>query len=168
MMSGQSHRIETVKPLSFAVFGEAFMGQSFVAGQRWISDTESELGLGTVLKIEGRTVTIVFLASGEMRTYASASAPLTRAQFSPGDTVKSHEGWSLTVQTVSEENGLLKYHGKHENGNTTILPEGELSNFIQINRPQERLLTGQLDDSNWFDLRYQTNLHLQRLNRSPL
>ncbi|MGL4516098.1 MAG: hypothetical protein ACRCUH_05290, partial [Shewanella sp.] len=29
----------------------------FALGQRWISDTESELGLGTVVQVEGRMVT---------------------------------------------------------------------------------------------------------------
>lgn len=144
------------------------MAETFVAGQRWISDTESELGLGTVVRTEGRTVTIVFLASGEMRTYAAASAPLTRVRFSVGDRVESHEGWTLRINSVDQEKGLLHYHGTRDIGQAASLTEGELSNFIQINRPQERLLTGQIDDSGWFDLRYQTRTHLQRLNQSPL
>lgn len=36
----------------------------FIFGQRWISDTESELGLGTVVAIDGRMVTVLFPASG--------------------------------------------------------------------------------------------------------
>jgi ATP-dependent helicase HepA len=60
----------------------------FIPGQRWISDTESELGLGTVLKIEGRTVTLLFMAAGETRVYAMRNAPLTRVQFGVGDEVE--------------------------------------------------------------------------------
>ena len=39
----------------------------FALGQRWISDTETDLGLGTVVAIEGRMVTLLFPASGENR-----------------------------------------------------------------------------------------------------
>ena len=31
----------------------------FTLGQRWISDTESELGLGTVVAVDARTVTLL-------------------------------------------------------------------------------------------------------------
>ena len=34
---------------------------NFSLGQRWISDTESDLGLGTVVALEGRQVSIYFL-----------------------------------------------------------------------------------------------------------
>ena len=33
---------------------------NFSLGQRWISDTESDLGLGTIVALEGRQVTILF------------------------------------------------------------------------------------------------------------
>ena len=49
---------------------------NFVPGQRWINDAELQLGLGTVLTVEHRTVQIVFLASGETRVYAKQTAPL--------------------------------------------------------------------------------------------
>lgn len=38
---------------------------AFAIGQRWISDTESDLGLGTVVAIDARTVTLMFAASEE-------------------------------------------------------------------------------------------------------
>lgn len=37
----------------------------FTLGQRWISDTESELGLGTVVAVDARTVTLLFPSTGE-------------------------------------------------------------------------------------------------------
>ncbi|NYY80663.1 ATP-dependent helicase [Raoultella planticola] len=37
----------------------------FTLGQRWISDTESELGLGTVVALDARMVTLLFPAIGE-------------------------------------------------------------------------------------------------------
>jgi len=140
----------------------------FLPGQRWISDTESELGLGTVLKTEGRTVTLLFMAAGETRVYAMQNAPLTRVRFATGDQVESHEGWQLQIERVEERDGLLRYRGRLEDGQEAQLPEGELSNFIRFNKPQDRLLAGQIDPPHWFDLRFQTRTRLARLEQSPL
>jgi len=134
----------------------------FFPGQRWISDTELQMGLGTVLTVDHRSVTIVFLATGETRIYAKDTAPLTRVKFGPGDSVQSHEKWLLKVESAREINNLLVYHGTRDNGDKAELEEGELDNFIQLNRPIDRLLSGQIDQSKWFDLRYQT---LQQQNR---
>jgi ATP-dependent helicase HepA len=134
--------------------------QDYLPGQRWISDAELQHGLGTVLKTDQRSVTVVFMATGETRTYAKETAPLTRARFSSGDTVRSHEGWSLTVTSVTEENGLYTYHGTRDKQQPASLPEGELDNFIQLNKPFDRLLNGQIDPDKWFELRYQTLLHV--------
>ncbi len=142
--------------------------QDFIPGQRWISDTELQMGLGTVLAAEHRTVTLVFLATGETRIYARQTAPLTRVRFGPGDRVPSHAGWTLEVQSVVERNGLLTYVGTDENGHRAELEEGELDNHIQLNRPTERLFSGQIDQDKWFEIRYQTLLQLNRLAHSDL
>ncbi len=142
--------------------------QNFIPGQRWISDTELQMGLGTVLSTDHRTVTICFVASGETRVYAKQTAPLTRVQFSPGDTIVSHQDWAMTVEGVSEDDGLLTYHGQREDDSPASLPEGELNHFIQLSRPTERLFTGQVDHDKWFGLRYQTLHHAQRLAQSEL
>lgn len=135
----------------------------FKPGQRWISDADLQLGLGTVLAVEARTVSISFLATGETRSYASQSAPLTRAVFAVGDSLPSHEGWLLKVEAVTEHDGLLTYYGTDEDGNKAELAEGLLANFIQLNRPAERLFNGHIDRDKWFQLRYQTLLHRNRL-----
>ena len=140
----------------------------FIPGQRWISDAELPMGLGTVLTVEGRTVTIVFLATGETRIYARQTAPLTRVNFVVGDSIRAHEGWDLIVEHVEESNGLLAYIGKKEDGTPARLEEGELDNFIQLSRPTDRLFTGQIDSTKWFELRYQTLQHQNRLSHSPL
>ncbi|WP_455234639.1 RNA polymerase-associated protein RapA [Thiogranum longum] len=142
--------------------------RDFIPGQRWISDAELHMGLGTVLGTEHRTVTILFLATGETRTYAKQTAPLTRVTFVPGDTVQAHEGWTLEVDSVTEQDGLLTYAGTREDGRTAQLTEGELDNFIELSRPSERLFTGQIDRDKWFELRYQTLQHRNRLARSEL
>ena len=140
----------------------------FTPGQRWISDTELQMGLGTVMASDFRTVTILFLATGETRVYAKQTAPLTRVLFAPGDSVQSHEGWSLTVSDVRERDGLLTYVGTRKDGSEAQLEEGQLDNFIQLSRPTDRLFTSQIDQDKWFELRYQTRRHANQLAHSDL
>lgn len=137
-------------------------------GQRWISDTEVDMGLGTILSVEHRTVTVVFLATGETRTYAKQTAPLTRVRFARGDSIQNQENQTLQVESISEQDGLLIYHGKGENSELLIWPESQLNNFIQLSRPSERLFAGQLDANKWFELRYQSLQHANRLAHSDL
>ena len=47
----------------------------FIPGQRWISNSESELGLGLIQSLDHRTITVDFPASDEVRTYAIEQAP---------------------------------------------------------------------------------------------
>ena len=126
------------------------------------------MGLGTVLTVELRTVTLVFMATGETRTYSKQTAPLTRVIFSPGDTVRSHEGWSLKVEQVDEQDGLLTYTGSTDTQAQIELPEGQLDSHLKLNRPAERLFTGQVDNDRWFELRYQTLQQLDRISHSDL
>ena len=140
----------------------------FVPGQRWISNTELQMGLGTVLTVDHRSVQIIYLATGETRTYAKQTAPLTRLQFSEGDTVKSHDGQNLLIESVEEYEGLLTYTGKDTDGNPLQLEEGQLDNFMQLSQPGDRLLNGQLDKPKWFELRYKTRQYYNRLSQSRL
>ncbi len=128
----------------------------FIPGQRWISNTESELGLGLILQAEFNRVTVMFLATGDKRVYASDNAPLTRVLFTVGDVIESIENIKLTITKAIELDGLQSYVGLDESGKEHILEEIDLNHHIQFNKPQERLFTGQLDPSDWFLLRYQT------------
>jgi ATP-dependent helicase HepA len=125
-------------------------------GQRWISDSEAELGLGTVLMQDGRMLTVLYPATGETRQYAIRNAPLTRVRFSPGDEITHFEGWKLTVQEVDDVDGLLIYHGLNAQHQHVTLPETQLSNFIQFRLASDRLFAGQIDPLPWFALRYRT------------
>jgi ATP-dependent helicase HepA len=142
--------------------------QEFVAGQRWINTIESQLGLGTVLGSDFRTVNILFLSTGETRTYAKQSAPLQRVRFSIGDTVLNHEGMEITVEAISEQEGLITYQGIDTGGQTTRMHEGQLDNFVRLDRPSDRLFNAQVDSDKWFELRYQTVLEQNRLLNSEL
>lgn len=142
--------------------------QEFKPGQRWICDVDLQLGLGTVQAVEHRIVTILFKATGETRSYAKHSAPLTRVIFKPGDTVNSQDGAAMTVTGVIERDGLAVYTGTREDGSKAELPEDLLASQVQLNRPSERLFTGQFDQDKWFRIRYQTLLIRNRLAQAPL
>ncbi len=137
-------------------------------GQRWISDSEAELGLGTILAQDGRLLTVLYPATGDTRQYALRNAPLTRVRFSPGDEITHFEGWKLTVQEVEDVDGLLVYRGLNAQHESCTLPETQLSNFIQFRLASDRLFAGQIDPMSWFALRYQSLEHASRLLQSPL
>lgn len=140
----------------------------YVVGQRWISDTEPDLGLGCIQQIEHRRVTIGFEASGQTRLYATGSAPLTRVRFNVGDRVQSQHGWHLTVERIEDGEGLLTYIGERDDGTTVALPEAELAHHIHFNQPKERLFAGQIDSDAWFRLRLDALRHQQELARLPV
>jgi len=142
--------------------------QEFKPGQRWINNAELQMGLGTIVAVDFRTIDMVFLASGETRTYAKQTAPLTRVQFVKGDTATSHEGWTLLVESVVENDGILTYVGTKDDGSSAELQEGLLDNHLQLVSPADRLFTAQVDKDKWFDLRYQTRLHTNKLSNSEL
>ncbi|HGN1707295.1 TPA: RNA polymerase-associated protein RapA [Providencia rettgeri] len=128
----------------------------FTLGQRWISDTESELGLGAVVAIDARMVTLLFPASGENRLYSRSDAPITRVMFNEGDTITSHEGWQLQVESIEEDKGLLTYIGTRLDTQETevSLREVFLDSKLTFNKPQDRLFAGQIDRMDRFALRY--------------
>ena len=74
----------------------------FIKGQRWLSETEPELGLAIVVQAEATRVQVVFPASAETRIYAVDNAPLKRVRFRVGDTIKSQDGKELTIREVVE------------------------------------------------------------------
>ncbi|MBJ7222826.1 MULTISPECIES: RNA polymerase-associated protein RapA [unclassified Brenneria] len=132
----------------------------FTLGQRWISDTESELGLGTVVAVDTRMITLLFPASGENRLYSRSDAPITRVMFNPGDTVTSHEGWQLKVDSVRDEKGLLIYSGQRlDDDSAAEMREILLDSKLTFNKPQDRLFAGQIDRMDRFALRYRARKH---------
>ncbi len=137
-------------------------------GQRWISDSEAELGLGTILAQDGRLLTVLYPATGETRQYALRNAPLTRVRFSPGDEITHFDGWKMRVQSVEEKAGLLTYFGENEEGEAIVFPESQLSNFVQFRLASDRLFAGQIDPRNWFALRYHSLEHRSRSLQAPL
>ena len=141
----------------------------FTLGQRWISDTESELGLGTVVAIDVRMVTLLFPATGENRLYARNDSPITRVMFNPGDTITHHEGWQLKVEEVSEENGLITYIGTRLDTEETGVSMREvlLDSKLTFSKPQDRLFAGQIDRMDRFALRFRARKYQSEQFRLP-
>ncbi|AMC99258.1 RNA polymerase-associated protein RapA [Halomonas chromatireducens] len=139
----------------------------FSPGQRWISDGEAELGLGTILSCDQRSVTVLFGASQETRTYSSRQAPLTRVAFDSGDRIQSSDGWQLLVEDSKEVDGLIVYIGEDAQGQLRELPEAKLADTMQFDQARDRLLTGQVDRNDWFDLRFRTLHHFNRIEQNP-
>ena len=119
----------------------------FVPGQRWFSTAEPELGLGTVLRVAGRGVQIVFTGSGLLRQYAIGSAPLVRAEFRPGDRVLVG-GTPVDIEAVSNEDGILHYAA----GGRRIA-EGELDAEQPVSQADQRLLAGRVDRNDQYEFR---------------
>lgn len=137
---------------------------TFKTGQRWISNTESQLGLGIITAVQGRTVSINFPAAEEERIYAIDNAPLSRIIYKEGDEITTNEQQKLEVTAVNEYQGLLLYTGTDETGTEFHITELSLNCFIQLNTPEQRLFSGLLDKIGFpFKLRIETLQHTSRL-----
>ncbi len=135
-------------------------------GQRWVSHADAQLGLGIIVDIEVRRVTVSFPAVGEERTYATDSAPLTRLHFKVGDHISTVNDVELLVTSVEEQQGLLLYTGTDHHDELLIISELELNPFVQLTTPQQRLLNGHFDKNRDFALRVATFEHADRLQCS--
>ncbi len=134
-----------------------------VPGQRWVSNTEAELGLGVMLKAEFGRMEIFFPAAGEMRQYAAKSAPLRRVKFKEGDSIKTHEGESFTVESLVEKDDLIVYKCGAKD-----IPESQLADTISFSKPEDRLLAGQMEDLRTYNLRSEALQWRSVIQRSPV
>ncbi len=140
---------------------------AFAVGQRWLSETQPELGLGMVEVVEHRRVTLLFPATGERRTYAADNTPLWRAQLAAGELLRDLEGRDLTVVDLLEHNGFVTYLVRDTAGNEQPLPETRIDPRLRLSRPQQRLRAGRLDSDTWFRLRVQALEQTARLATAP-
>ena len=125
--------------------------KNFIIGQRWMSDAEPELGLGLIESVDRHQLSCHFIGAHERRIYSVAEAPLSRVIFKPGDHLCSQSGLELTVESISERNGILHYQGQNRS-----LSETELSGSVSLHQPEDRLFNGKIDSSHSFILRYQS------------
>ncbi|PAW65021.1 MAG: RNA polymerase-binding ATPase [Opitutia bacterium Tous-C1TDCM] len=134
-------------------------------GQRCLSEREPELGLGIVTTVDAaaRRIAVEFPATKEKRLYALGTAVLKRVQFRVGETVTPREGAPLVIEAVAEQNGLLVYEGAGRR-----VREDEISDVTSFDLPDERLLAGQTDPGEVFDLRFRARQMLARIRQSEV
>lgn len=115
-----------------------------------MSEREPELGLGMVAEVDksAKRVTVEFPATGERRIYALGTPVLKRVQFRAGESVTTRTGEVFTVESVDESGPLLVYLGGGKK-----VPENAISDVTSVSLPQERLMAGQAEPSEVFDLR---------------
>ena len=135
----------------------------FISGQRWISESEPELGLGTIVPADSGRVKVEFKAAGETRIYAADQAPLKRVRFRTGDKIKTQSEKEFVIKEVAEQNGLLIYLGDNQQ-----LAEAEVNDRVSLQGPQERLFVGRFDPPAVFALRRRSLELLHRSRQSPV
>ena len=141
---------------------------SFVKGQRYISQTESELGLGYVVEFNQRMVQIQFDAVNEYRIYAIETAPISRVEFEVDDEITTQNGELIVIKAKQLLKGLIAYLCEFPDGEQKPIIETEISNNIKFNKPSDRLLTGHVDSIKWFESKLKAFNHLSRLKKNPL
>ncbi|WP_298146859.1 RNA polymerase-associated protein RapA [uncultured Acinetobacter sp.] len=146
--------------------------QQFAIGQRWLSDTETELGLGVLIDVDERSVSILFPKSDETRVYARSNAPLSRIVFNTGDELQDQEGTTWLVESFEDRGGVLRYNVMRALQDGTeerkSLNETRIGATIQLSKPLERLLASQIDYKEWYDLRIEAMLMQANMQSSPL
>ena len=140
----------------------------FIPGQRWVSETETNLGLGIVVEANDRQLVLSFPAAGERRTYAIDNAPVGRVQYSVGDEIVSMDDLRIKVDEVATIDGCLVYRGADSEGKSYELHELELNAFVQISTPKARLFAGQIDHNKRFELRCETIEQIRRHQQSSV
>lgn len=135
----------------------------FIKGQRWISATEPELGLGTITDVQKRRICVNFFRSNAKRQYATAAAPLKRVRFRTGEQIMSRDDVCLRIDSVREAGGILIYCGNgHE------ISEYDICDTISFSTPGERLINGLADPVEIFNLRYDTLNYRARAKKSSV
>ena len=146
--------------------------QQFAIGQRWLSDTETELGLGVLIDVDERSVSILFPKSDETRVYARNNAPLSRIIFNVNDELQDQEGTKWTVESHEDRHGVVRYNvvRRLEDGTEErkSLNETRIGAQIQLSKPLDRLLASQIDYKEWYDLRIEAMLMQANMKSSPL
>lgn len=125
--------------------------EQFLPNQRYTSIGEPELGVGILTEVGKGQVKVYFPHSHQTRLYASASAPLRRVVFKPGDMITDKHQRRLLVQQVELKDGLYLYHGEEHS-----ISEAELGDVSPTHGVNDRLLMGDVDTPDAFALRRET------------
>tara|TARA_B100001989_G_C24547031_1_gene471609 strand:- start:100 stop:2841 length:2742 start_codon:yes stop_codon:yes gene_type:complete len=125
------------------------MSEQIKPGQRWLSESEPELGLGIVVEVDQRHVVLMFTSSEVERRYALHSAPIRRIEFRVGDVVKTRDGDALDIESVESVDGIFYYIGGGQR-----VSEVMLDDRVQFDSPEDRLRMGHWEPGASFSLRW--------------
>ena len=118
---------------------------NYIPGQRWVSEAEPELGLGTILRCDERALQVLFAKSGVVRNYSAQGAPLARASFRVGQRIAGR-GISFVVERIDLRDGLLVYSGEKRE-----LVESQLDDEQSLSQADARLMSARVDKPlTWF------------------
>jgi ATP-dependent helicase HepA len=140
----------------------------YTVGQRYLSQLDPQLGLGIIVETEARRVTVAFPAVDEERTYATANAPLSRLLFRVGDNIRLADNQLYKVTRVTESAGVAVYTVGTAEGEEIDVSEVALAAELELNQPQQRLLTGQIDSATLFETRFKAVQHLHELDQTEV
>ena len=128
----------------------------------WFSSPEPELGLGEIVQLDDKVLTLNFSGSEEQRQYELSDAPILRAIFSLGQTIKTKEDKVHVIQRVKKQEGLIIYFT-----DSGLVAENDLHPFLSQGGPEQRLKSYQFDDPHWFDQRHEALLAQNHAKSSP-
>jgi ATP-dependent helicase HepA len=130
-----------------------------------MSETEPELGLGTVIKTDGRYVEIVFETKKTSRRYSLAQASLKRILFKEGDRVHDKKGAAFIITSVCEREsgGPVIYQC-----GTETLNEEELADTVNVSTPLQKLVAGVVSPIDDFYVRDSARTFKAAVLGSPL
>jgi ATP-dependent helicase HepA len=131
---------------------------AFKAGQRWFSEAEPELGLGTITNVEAKLVTVFYEASELQRQYLSKNAPLRRYIIENEAIGYTKNGVEFTVKEKEERNGLYFYLTTEND----IVCEIDLKNEIELTGPLDRYFARHPSTLKQYLLRYKTLLNIRK------
>jgi ATP-dependent helicase HepA len=141
------------------------MTEPLFPGQRWISDTEPELGLGVIMQVNFRYVDISFPAQKTSRKYSRENAPLRRVTFKPGNTIQDRAGATHRITAVEEPKGpgIIQYIC-----GASIVAENDISDTVNLSTPLQRLFHGIIDSSENFEQRSGLLQRYKEMLQSPV
>lgn len=138
--------------------------QLFKIGQLYKSKGEPELGLGHVVALEDKILTLLYPKSQETRTYNTKNAPLQRMVFSVQDQVMVEDLGKVSITKVkgTPQELILYVAGNSEFHESSILSSTDEQNVLS------RFLDGEWDSLEMFQLRFETHWHKNRLQHSSV
>ncbi|MBI2520626.1 MAG: RNA polymerase-associated protein RapA [Bdellovibrio sp.] len=135
----------------------------YAVGQRYISESEPELGLGLVTLIDNKLIDLFFPDSQSSRRYGMSTAPLRRIKFDKGTEITLANGEKLAIDSVVETAGVLQYISGERS-----IPEAEIVSSSNMNRPEERFLIGKFDTNSFYNLRFEVLQNKRCITHSPV